>query len=77
MNSQSPHSLSGSLLSTTIGQNYYFSWPHRESVKMSLEFFQSPEWLAGRGWECLMIYQGSMPAINGQINDIGGGEIRD
>lgn len=59
-----------------IGQNY-FLWPHRESAKVSLEFFQAPELLAGRGWEYLMTFQGSMPAIIGQINDTGGGEIRD
>lgn len=44
-----------------IGQNY-FSWPHRESDKVSLELFQFPEWLAERGWKCLLLYQGPAPA---------------
>lgn len=44
-----------------IGQNC-FSRPHRESDRMRLEFFQAPEWLAERGWKCLLLYPGPRPA---------------
>lgn len=51
-----------------IGQDC-FPWPHRESNKVSLEFCQSPEWLANRRWKCLMIYQESVPATIAQTNE--------